>query len=134
MTSQNYFFEKQQQQKKHSKVYIFMTLNFLVLRDLLLWKWPQFKVKLENPKFRGLFKKHNQPLSEHEGWVHVGWGQPNHVPDFLGDHSQLLKVHKTIHTGVIAWEKQQCEYTGMNGSNFLNSCKAAATASSFSFL
>lgn len=26
------------------------------------------------------------------------------MSDFLGDHSQLLKVHQTVHAGVVAWE------------------------------
>lgn len=48
----------------------------------------------------------NPPLPEHKRRVHVGWGQSHHVSDFFGDHPQLLKVHKAVHAGVIAWERR----------------------------
>lgn len=53
---------------------------------------------------RFLTLKTSKPLSEHESWVHVGWGQSHYMSDLLGNHPQLLKVHQPIDSGVIAWD------------------------------
>lgn len=53
---------------------------------------------------RFLTLKTSKPLSEHESWVHVGWGQSHYMSDLLGNHPQLLKIHQPIDSGVIAWD------------------------------
>lgn len=53
---------------------------------------------------RFLTLKASKPLSEHESWVHVGWGQSHYMSDLLGNHPQLLKIHQPIDIGVIAWD------------------------------
>lgn len=98
---------------------IWKKLDTGVLSYQYLWNWPQqhhVKAKIgKSWEILGtLVIKNNQPLSEHEGRVHVGRGQPHHVSDLLGDHPQLFKVHETVHAGVVpcTYMHKQCELGG----------------------